>query len=347
MIYTYDSRKRADGEMNATWMKMTADDVIKAGQGFIVQGQRKGADGRNKYDVALRFKAIDNEHKNNIFQTTDISVPLTIYDSEFPHNSSWNFIGNPYPCYFDMAQMDFRAPITVWNMSSKKYEAMRPGDDDYVICPGEGFFVQCPEDKNAIVFSKDGRQTTRERHAAARTRATDASRSIFNIVMSCGDNVDRTRIVINEAASAQYELDKDASKFFSDNADIPQLYTEANGVNYAINERPLGDGTVTLCTTAGNGSLCTISLAKDIPDYDVTLEDPATGTTVALNDGQTHSFYGNGQTFLLHFENTSTGIRKIVNHQSVNRKCYNLSGQRVTDTYKGLVIHNGKKTLNK
>ena len=181
VIYTYDSRKRADGEMNATWVKMTADDVIKAGQGFIVQGQRKGADNRTKYDVALRFKAIDNEHKNNIFQTTDISVPLTIYDSEFPHNRSWNFTGNPYPCYFDMAQMDFRAPITVWNMNSKKYEAMRPGDDDYVLCPGEGFFMQCPEDKYAIVFSKDGRQTTRERHTAARTRATDASRAIFNL----------------------------------------------------------------------------------------------------------------------------------------------------------------------
>ena len=346
VIYTYDSRKRADGEMDATWVKMTADDVIKAGQGFIVQGQRKGADGRNKYDIALRFKAINNENKNNIFQTSDISVPLTIYDSEFPHNSNWNFIGNPYPCYFDMAQMDFRAPITVWNMSSKKYEAMRPGDDDYVICPGEGFFVQCPEDKNAIVFSKDGRQTTRERHTAARTRATDASRAIFNIVMSCGDNVDRTRIVINEAASAQYELDKDASKFFADDADMPHLYTEADGVSYAINERPLGDGTVTLCTTAGNGGLCTISLAKDVPDYDVTLEDPATGTTVALNGGQTHSFYGNGQTFLLHFNNTATAIRTIGTVPVVrNDVRYNLSGQRVTDTYKGLVITNGKKII--
>jgi hypothetical protein len=165
-------------------------------------------------------------------------------------------------------------------------------------------------------------------------------------MMNCGDNVDRTRIVINEAASAQYELDKDASKFFSDNADIPQLYTEANGVNYAINERPLGDGTVTLCTTAGNGSLCTISLAKDIPDYDVTLEDPTTGTTVALNDGQTHSFYGNGHTFLLHFNNTATGIRTIGTVPIVrNDARYNLSGQRVTDTYKGLVIHNGKKYI--
>lgn len=346
VIYTYDSRKRADGEMDATWVKMTADDVIKAGQGFIVQGQRKGADGRNKYDIALRFKAINNENKNNIFQTSDISVPLTIYDSEFPHNSNWNFIGNPYPCYFDMAQMDFRAPITVWNMSSKKYEAMRPGDDDYVICPGEGFFVQCPEDKNAIVFSKDGRQTTRERHAAARTRATDASRTIFNIMMNCGDNVDCTRIVINEAASAQYELDKDASKFFADDADMPHLYTEADGVSYAINERPLGDGTVTLCTTAGNGGLCTISLAKDVPDYDVTLEDPATGTTVALNGGQTHSFYGNGQTFLLHFNNTATAIRTIGTVPVVrNDVRYNLSGQRVTDTYKGLVITNGKKII--
>ena len=158
VIYTYDGRKRADGQMTETWVKMKARDVVKAGQGFIVQGQRTGADNRTKYDVALRFKALDNDTKNNIFQTTDITAPLTTYDSEFMHNRSWNFVGNPYPSYFDSEYMDFRAPITVWNMGSKKYEAMRPGDDDYVLCPGEGFFVQCPDDKQAITFSKDGRQ---------------------------------------------------------------------------------------------------------------------------------------------------------------------------------------------
>ena len=36
VIYTYDGRRRADGEMNDTWVKMQGDDVVKAGQGFIV-----------------------------------------------------------------------------------------------------------------------------------------------------------------------------------------------------------------------------------------------------------------------------------------------------------------------
>lgn len=350
-VRTYDSRKRADGEMTETWVKMAGDDIIEAGQGFIVMGQYKDASGRTKDNCTLHFRALDNASKNNMFRTMDISVPLTVYDSEFKHNCNWNFIGNPYPSYFDVAYMDFRAPVTVWNMNNNNYVALRPGDDDYVLCPGEGFFVQCPDDKQEIVFSKDGRRTTRSNEGAGTrgdedTPAADISRAIFNIIMTSGDNVDRTRIVINEAASAQYELDKDASKFFTDDADMPQLYTEGYGVNYAINERPLGDGIVTLCTTAGNGGLCTISLAKDVEGYEVTLEDPATGTTVALNDSQPHSFYGNGQTFLLHFSNNATGICTIGAVPIVrNGIRYNLSGQRVTDTYKGLVITNGKKII--
>ena len=357
VIYTYDSRKRADGEMNATWMKMTADDVIKAGQGFIVQGQRKGADGRNKYDVALRFKAIDNEHKNNIFQTTDISVPLTIYDSEFPHNRSWNFTGNPYPCYFDMAQMDFRAPITVWNMNSKKYEAMRPGDDDYVICPGEGFFMQCPEDKYAIVFSKDGRQTTRElRESRAESRSASPTRTIFNIYLKNGSHEDRTRVVINEQASAQYELDKDASKFFSDDSTVPQIYTSADGVMYAINERPLGDGIVNLMVTppaGGDGEgLCAISLANDVEGYEVTLEDSANGTNVVLKDGKGYSFYASAQNFLLHIRSTTTGITQKTIDSSQEPVLYDLQGRRLSNGQwsngqmkKGIYISKGKKVI--
>ena len=357
VIYTYDSRKRADGEMDATWVKMTADDVIKAGQGFIVQGQRKGADNRTKYDVALRFKAIDNEHKNNIFQTTDISVPLTIYDSEFPHNRSWNFTGNPYPCYFDMAQMDFRAPITVWNMNSKKYEAMRPGDDDYVLCPGEGFFMQCPEDKYAIVFSKDGRQTTRElRESRAESRSASPTRTIFNIYIKNGSHEDRTRVVINEQASAQYELDKDASKFFSDDSTVPQIYTSADGVMYAINERPLGDGIVNLMVTppaGGDGEgLCAISLANDVEGYEVTLEDSANGTNVVLKDGKGYSFYASAQNFLLHIRSTTTGITQKTIDSSQEPVLYDLQGRRLSNGQwsngqmkKGIYISKGKKVI--
>jgi hypothetical protein len=352
VIYTYDSRKRADSEMTETWVKMTGDEVIKAGQGFIVQAQRK-LNGRTRYDVGLRFKSIDNENKNRMFQTSDINVPLTTYDSEFMHNRSWNFIGNPYPSYFDMEYMDFRAPITVWNINSRKYVAVRPGDDDYVLCPGEGFFVQCPIDKQAIVFSKEGRQTTRElRDAAqARTKAADASRAIFNICMKNGSNEDRTRIVINEQASQQYELDKDATKFFSTESPMPLIYTSANGVSYAINERPLGDGTVSLCVTNTNGSSCTISLAEDLPDWEVTLEDPERDQTVELKDGNTFSFYANGQTFLLHFRNSSTGIDALLmddEQWTMDKSIYDLQGRKVNSpTKKGIYIKKGKKTVIK
>ena len=350
VIYTYDSRKRADGEMTETWVKMTGDEVIKAGQGFIVQAQRT-LNGRTRYDVGLRFKSIDNENKNHMFQTSDINVPLTTYDSEFMHNRSWNFIGNPYPSYFDMEYMDFRAPITVWNINSRKYVAVRPGDDDYVLCPGESFFVQCPIDKQAIVFSKEGRQTTRElRDAAqARTKAADASRAIFNICMKNGSNEDRTRIVINERASQQYEMDKDATKFFSTESPMPLIYTSADGVSYAINERPLGDGTVSLCATNANGSYCTISLADDLPDWEVTIEDPETGKTTELKDGKTFPFYASGQTFLLHIRNTTTGIGASLmdNGQwTMDKSIYDLQGHKVAaPTRKGIYIRNGQKTV--
>ncbi|MBQ4386900.1 MAG: leucine-rich repeat protein [Prevotella sp.] len=346
VIYTYDSRKRADSEMTETWVKMTGDEVIKAGQGFIVQAQRK-LNGRTRDDVGLRFKSIDNDSKNRMFQTTDITVPLALYDSEFLHNRSWNFIGNPFPCYFDMNYTDFRAPVTVWDINSRKYIAVRPGDDDYVFCPGEGFFVQCPDDKEAIKFSKEGRQTTREIHAAAAARrgAASADRTIFNFILSDGTTTDRTRVVINEQATAKYEMDKDAGKFFADDASLPQIYTKSDGVSYAINERPLGDGIVSLCTTKAGG-YCTISLGDQVEGYEVTLEDPESGKTTGLNNGNSYSFYANGETFLLHIKRAATGIRGIDNGQwTIDNSVYDLQGRKVVSLRKGIYILNGKKVI--
>jgi len=356
VIYTYDSRKRADSEMTETWVKMTGDEVIKAGQGFIVQAQRT-LNGRSRYDVGLRFKSIDNENKNRMFQTSDINVPLTVYDSEFLHNRSWNFIGNPYPCYFDMNYTDFRAPVTVWDINSRKYVAVRPGDDDYVLCPGEGFFVQCPEDKETVTFSKEGRQTTRElRESRAESRSASPTRTIFNIYIKNGSHEDRTRVVINEQASAQYELDKDASKFFFDDSTVPQIYTSADGVMYAINERPLGDGIVNLMVTppaGGDGEgLCAISLANDVEGYEVTLEDSANGTNVVLKDGKGYSFYASAQNFLLHIRSTTTGITQKTIDSSQEPVLYDLQGRRLSNGQwsngqmkKGIYISKGKKVI--
>lgn len=44
---------------------------------------------------------------------------------------------------------------------------------------------------------------------------------------------------------------------------------------------------------------------------------------------------------------TSAGVKNITVEQNVDAPAYNLAGQRVNDAYKGIVVKNGKKYLNK
>lgn len=44
---------------------------------------------------------------------------------------------------------------------------------------------------------------------------------------------------------------------------------------------------------------------------------------------------------------TSAGVKNISVEQNVDAPAYNLAGQRVNDAYKGIVVKNGKKYLNK
>ena len=52
------------------------------------------------------------------------------------------------------------------------------------------------------------------------------------------------------------------------------------------------------------------------------------------------------QLYLVEFEKT-TGINTIKANTDVNAPVYNLAGQQVEKSYKGLVIKNGKKVINK
>ena len=53
---------------------------------------------------------------------------------------------------------------------------------------------------------------------------------MFNFIVSSGERSDRARIVLNPAAAMDYEVGRDASKFFSDNSDFAQIYV-AGDVN--------------------------------------------------------------------------------------------------------------------
>ena len=256
VIRKYSGLNRAQQTGN-TWQNITIDSVLHAYEGYILKCSMSNA--------SFTFPAM-NGGVNKLFEKNDAIVPVHEYISEFDHNRSWNFIGNPYPCYYDTRRMEFTAPITVWNRDDNRYDAYSPVDDSYILEPLEAFFVQAPIDQEAITFNKEGRQIN---NIAQDVEISDSTinyamkmqdRKLFNISISDGKDEDRTRIVLNESASCGYELDKDATKLIDAGSEAMLIYTLVDSLKYAINERPLDDETVSLGFYAPYKGEYTISL---------------------------------------------------------------------------------------
>lgn len=291
VIREYDSAKRASGEgVGSNWIDVPARGTLKAGKGYIIQVANNTTDSvGSTYAAVVRFPSRNSITKNRLFASTDVEVALEEYVAEFAHNRSWNFVGNPYPCYYNMNFLaeEFSSPIILWRGTS--YQAYSPVDDDIILRPNEAFFVQRPVDAESMLFGADGRMHNNEAYSfsgkpgiKAPAMISAADRSVFNFyVEGCGSD-DRARIVMNEAASADYEINRDASKFFAEAIQGVELYVD-EAVKYDICERPLGEGRATLGLRVANDGTYTLSLSgRAIDGWTVMLTDNATGATVNL-----------------------------------------------------------------
>lgn len=277
-IRYYDGANRAANGASGSWKNYTEDDVIPAGTGFIYQTSK---------NAWTFFYAVDNESKQNIVSYDEFTKMLATHESEDASNRGWNFVGNPYQTYYNNHYLNFTAPITVRNVSNNSYSAKSLIDDDYAIAPNEAFFVQCPKEVNSLSFPLGGRQLTNvieDQNVQAKSRtALTNDRQLIDITLAANGYVDETRVVLNEEALCGYELSCDASKFFSDDAAVPQLFTVgADGVQYAINERPMDNGTVSLAFYAPVSGSYTLSLKRCDAEH-VYLTDHLNGTVTDLS----------------------------------------------------------------
>lgn len=368
VIRGHSGAERAAGNAAAVWQNLSVDDVLQAGKGYIMQCYKPN-DKNGSYDAAqFTVRPLTTTvNRQQIFNADNRTVALEEHLAEFEHNRSWNLIGNPYPSYFDTRFLDFGAPFMVWNSNNQNYEAYSPVDDSYILAPAEAFFVQRPVDQESITFLKDGRQTDRyartlveEEPASApqRIRAafdsnahTAAQRTVFNITLAKdGQQADRTRVVINEAATMQYDLSRDAAKFTGTEPAVSQIFTINGATRYAINERPLNNGQALLGLHFGTDGTYTIGLSNQ-PDGQVTLEDRLTGTKLQLNGTAGYSFTAKAgdstDRFVLHFDAVATGINAATaNEADRNDDTYTLDGRKVNNpTAPGLYIKGGKKVI--
>jgi hypothetical protein len=309
-IRRYSGQNRAQNNGD-TWLNLTADSVMHAYQGYILRCSKK--------DAEFIFPAINNANKNKVFEKESVSVPLGEFISEFEHNRSWNLIGNPYPCYYDTRMMDFTAPITVWNDYYKRYDAYSPIDDSYILHPTEAFFVQRPVDQASITFNKAGRQKddvvqSLESIVPSSRSAGRYSRKVYDVILSNDNAEDHTRFVINGIASRSYELDKDASKFITDDNKSILVYTIENGVKYSINERPLSDGKVNLGFYAPTDGEYTLSINSS-KENNIVIMDNETNVATTLNEDfhfNTSAGFNNSR-FSIIINNRTTDIIDIEN----------------------------------
>lgn len=298
----YDGAERAANGKGGWKNLPTGTQYLLPGVGYIFQCDQAGT---------LVLKATE---ENIDFSGNDKSLNMVAYQASGIQNASWNYMGNPFTSYYDIDDMGYESPITVWN--GRGYDAVRPGDDDYHLRPLQAFFVQKPENVDALAFNASSRETylTAQSHSAAKKARRmmldeKVDRFIVNLKLSDGTDADKTRVVYNEGRSMTYEMECDAAKFMT--AGIPQLYTlDQDNVHYSINERPLGQ--VDLGYDVSKKGVYTIAATR--MDRPVLLKDHELGVTFDLSNGE-YSFTSDAGTnekrFTLILCNETVGIAQM------------------------------------
>ena len=320
----YDGAERAQHGRGG-WKDWAAG-KLTAGVGYIFQGSQSGT---------LTFQVPDAK-----FDGENRDILLQSHGADEVQDAGWNFVGNPYTSYFDLQDLGYDYPVTIWNGWS--YEAYNPQDDDYVLYPYQAFFVQKPNAEDGITFHAAHRKTKLQSEAARRAnvaprrmrRAAGVERRLVNLTLSDGKVTDKTRVVFNARKRETYEVGCDAAKFMAEG--VPQLYSlDGQGVKYAINERPEGNGVVSLGYEVQAAGNYTIGLTR--ADVGVMLKDKLTGASHDFSEGD-YVFSSEAGTFhdrfLLVKSASATGVNGVF-----------AAGEAVVDVENGTIAVSGADGL--
>lgn len=381
VVCRFDGEKRTrQGER--PWVKVGQDETLNAHEGYILTRWHEDYnDNDDDYDYGYDdddydydddndgitedfspfvFHAAPTSHKQDIFTTNDALIPLQLHPSSNIFSSNWNYVANPYPCSLRLSGIEETVNITV-RTEYEGYVTFNTLDDGSVMLPPlMPFFVQSNPIVQELHISKDARSADAcrviekmydEEEDAKHNRAPSmANRQVFNITLTDGNIIDRTRFVINPKATMGYEINRDALKFMSDREDVPQIYIIDANQRLAIDERPESCGIIDIGVQTASDEMHTLHIDAKDASMPVVLIDKLTGVrTNFLTDDYTFTSVPGilDNRFALAFGEAATGIVDIQQNSNNSVESFDLLGRRVRENSNARIIIKGNKKVIK
>lgn len=359
-VYRHSTVGRADDMLrySLTWEELSDDDILEAGKGYYLMVSDPFVSSSDRY-VCVTFSALNDVHRQSLFNVSDHHFKLEEALSEFPHNRSWNLIGNPYPSFYDIRYLSLDAPIYIRNTYSNTYEVFSTQDDDYMLAPGEAFYIQKPLEEEVLTFDAEGRQLNplvRESRNNVAKKAkgaqANADRQVFTLGITNAEESQwaQTRLVVNPQAKADYETGRDAIVFAAPDS-VLQVYTLYNNIAFAINERPYADEILPLGFNAPEDGAYTLTLDAKNAQAVFFISDAEAGTYTILEPGQSLDIVlRQGSSFGRYFlgvASSTNGIEKIFSNDddAAGEKTYNIAGQQIKAPQRGINIQKNRKFI--
>ncbi len=164
VIRRYDGANRAAVQAGETWVDVKPGEMLHAYEAYIFQRDYNSlweSGDEEEYDAEdyiITLPAAQTANKQNIFAAGDVVVPLKKYPAEMSQNADWNFVGNPYPCYYDLRGIKEHVTIYIWDDSQEVFRTFdTQNDNGFVLAPCQGFFVQA-SGIDHLTFQASGRR---------------------------------------------------------------------------------------------------------------------------------------------------------------------------------------------
>ena len=304
-------------EYNSARRDQTGNSISNDSQNWdaVIAGTlsaKKGYAIRVMADIEIDFVGTANA---DMFDTASKNTTLEINatNSSATHHN-WNLVGLPYTSAFNLDNLSQGTFYYVYNHTTQTFDVIQNGNA-YKLNSFGAFFVQASDP--ALTFNTAGRVL----------KAPSSSKSSYDEIQLSLSNAgfsDITSIRLSDDGNLDYELDKDAAKILSLNDSTPQIWTNGQNCDLAINSLPTTIHEVALNTKTIKG---TYSIALNRPENitntgKIILVDNCTGVQTDLLTESSYTFdCSTGVTsnrFKIIFQNDlSTKIPAIVNGISV------------------------------